>query len=433
MTGDSAPPVGCLPAERVATVTERPNPADTSHVRARRHADEFELKLAEANRRIVELQHQLGAQTGNDALTGLPSLNRFRIQLDIEVKRTRRHGQPLCAAVLDIDGFRAINSRHGYAIGDEVLRATGGVLGAGLRAHDLACRTGADEFAVLMPATDAAGAEIALGRVLEELDGVQIGPISSISASVGVAVLGRGDTGAQLLAAAGEGVQRARDAGGGRINADQGPDAPTIADTHRRDVVSALSVMLLERDHYTGEHSESVVNLAGHVARGLGLDDGEVAHVQAAALLHDIGKVAIPDEILNNPGALSDEQWALMRDHTIIGERILRNIPGFGGVARIIRHEHERWDGTGYPDGLEGEQIPIGSRIILACDAYHAMTSDRPYRPAMPHAEAVAELTANVGKQFDAAVIEQLVGALYGMRQAGALATHGRPAPLASR
>jgi len=390
-------------------------------VRARRQSDDLELQLAEANRRIVELQRQLGGHTGNDPVTGLPSLSRFRAQLDIEVKRTRRNGLPLCGAVLDIDGFRSINTHHGYGVGDEVLAATGSVLGAGMRAHDLACRTGADEFAVLMPETDPAGAETGLARVLQELDGVHVGPVSSVSASVGIAVLGHAETGAQLLACAGAALARARDAGGGRVNADQSAAAPTPAETHRRDAVSALTAALLERDRYTGEHSESVVDLAGRVARGLGLDDREVAQVQAAALLHDIGKVAIPDEILNHPGSLSDEQWARMRDHTIIGENILRAFPGFGGVARIVRHEHERWDGTGYPDGLAREDIPLGSRIILACDAYHAMTSDRPYRAAMPHAEAIAELTANVGKQFDSAVIEQLVGALYGMRQAGEL------------
>jgi diguanylate cyclase (GGDEF)-like protein/putative nucleotidyltransferase with HDIG domain len=387
-------------------------------VRARKQTEDLELALAEANRRIVELQHQLGTQSGNDPVTGLLSLGRFRAQLETEVKRTRRHGRPLCAAVLDVDGFRAINSNHGYGVGDEVLTGVGAKLGAGLRAHDMACRTGADEFAVLFPETDAPGAEIALGRVLQELDGVRVGPVSSVSASVGIATLERGATGAQLLAAAGTALGRARAAGGGRVSIDDA-QAPTPADTHRRDAVSALAVALLERDRYTGEHSESVVDLTGRVAQGLGLDDAEVAQVQAAALLHDIGKVAIPDEILNNPGSLTDEQWALMRDHTIIGERILRAIPGLGGVARIVRHEHERWDGTGYPDGLSGEEIPIGSRIILACDAYHAMTSDRPYRAAMPHSEALAELTANVGTQFDAAVIEQLVGALYGMRQAG--------------
>ncbi|MDQ6749222.1 MAG: diguanylate cyclase [Actinomycetota bacterium] len=393
-------------------------------MRARRQSDDLELQLAEANRRIVELQQQLGGLAGNDSVTGLPTLGRFRAQLDIEVKRTRRHGRPLCGAVLDIDGFKAINARHGYGVGDQILAATGAVLGAGMRAHDLACRTGADEFAVLMPETDAAGAEVGLARVLQELDGVQVGPVSSISASIGIAVLGRGDTGAQLLADATDALARARAAGGGRVNADNSAEAPTTAETHRRDAVSALTVALLERDHYTGEHSESVVDLSGRVARGLGLDASAVAQVQAAALLHDIGKVAIPDEILNNPGSLSEEQWALMRDHTIIGERILRVIPGLGGVARIVRHEHERWDGTGYPDGLAGEDIPMGSRIILACDAYHAMTSDRPYRAAMPHAEAIAELTANIGKQFDSAVIEQLVGALYGMRQSGELVSH---------
>jgi HD-GYP domain-containing protein (c-di-GMP phosphodiesterase class II) len=145
-----------------------------------------------------------------------------------------------------------------------------------------------------------------------------------------------------------------------------------------------------------------------------------VAEIQAAALLHDIGKVAVPDDILNKPGALTDEQWRQMRDHTVIGERILRAIPGLGNVARVVRHEHERWDGGGYPDGVVAEDIPIGSRIILACDAYHAMTSDRPYRGAMSHAEAIAELSANAGTQFDPSVVEVLIGQLYGQRQTAA-------------
>jgi HD-GYP domain-containing protein (c-di-GMP phosphodiesterase class II) len=156
----------------------------------------------------------------------------------------------------------------------------------------------------------------------------------------------------------------------------------------------------------------------------MGLDDDATAQVQAAALLHDIGKVAVPDEILNKPGALTEEQWKQMRDHTVIGERILRAIPGLGHVARVVRHEHERWDGGGYPDGLAGEDIPIGSRIIFACDAYHAMTSDRPYRAAMSHAEAIAELSANGGSQFDPSVVEILIGQLYGQRQ-GAAAVNG--------
>ena len=124
--------------------------------------------------------------------------------------------------------------------------------------------------------------------------------------------------------------------------------------------------------------------MSARVAEAMALDADEVGRVRMAALLHDIGKVGIPDEILHKPGQLDEREWELMRQHPVIGERILRMIPGLGAIARIVRHEHERWDGGGYPDGLVGDATPLGSRIILACDAYHAMTSDRPYRAAMP-------------------------------------------------
>jgi diguanylate cyclase (GGDEF)-like protein/putative nucleotidyltransferase with HDIG domain len=385
-------------------------------VRARQHRHDLERQLADAQRQIADLDRRLVRQAGNDPVTGLLNLGRFRAQLDVEVKRTRRHGRPLCAAVLDIDGFRAVNAHHGYAVGDELLAAVGRALSAGLRSHDLACRTGADEFAILLPETDLAGAEATMQRVLAELEDTSVDAIESIRASVGVAAFDRAQTAAQLLAAAARGLERARAEGGGRVGAGVA-DAGAPADTHRRDAMAALAVALLERDRYTGEHSEYVVALTGAVARDLGLDDAATAEVQAAALLHDIGKVAVPDEILNKPGALTEEQWRLMRDHTVIGERILRAIPGLGNVARIVRHEHERWDGAGYPDGLAAEDIPIGSRIILACDAYHAMTSDRPYRASMSHGDAIAELSANAGTQFDRRVVEVLIGQLYGQRQ----------------
>ena len=123
--------------------------------------------------------------------------------------------------------------------------------------------------------------------------------------------------------------------------------------------------------------------------------------------------------MLHKPGPLDDAEWELMREHPAIGERILRAIPGMGPIARIVRHEHERFDGKGYPDGIAGDAIPIGARIILACDAYHAMTSDRPYRKGMSHADAVGELAEHAGTQFDPRVTEVLIGALYGRRQSG--------------
>ena len=173
------------------------------------------------------------------------------------------------------------------------------------------------------------------------------------------------------------------------------------------------------------EHSEAVIEMSAGVARTLGLRETEVQWIRSAALLHDIGKVAIPDEILHKPGPLTDEEWVLMKQHPVIGERILRVLPGMGPVARIVRHEHERWDGDGYPDGLAGEEIPIGSRIIIAADTYHAITSDRPYRAARSHREAIEELTRCSGTQFDPAVTGALIGYLYGQRQSGAVAVAG--------
>ncbi len=176
--------------------------------------------------------------------------------------------------------------------------------------------------------------------------------------------------------------------------------------------VHALLAALEARDDYTGQHSESVVGLASLVARALGLSAREARHVEHVALLHDVGKVGVPDHVLSKRGPLTEEEWELMRQHPLIGERIVAAIPPLAHLASAIRAEHERWDGAGYPDGLVREAIPVASRIVFACDALHAMTSDRPYRRAMPLAAARAELAANAASQFDPDVVEALLGVL---------------------
>jgi putative nucleotidyltransferase with HDIG domain len=252
-----------------------------------------------------------------------------------------------------------------------------------------------------------------------ELEALRVDRVESVSVSVGVAAWMRPLTGEQLLEAALTRAGVARSMGCGRVQSADLSHQAAADEGHagKGDVVAALAEALLERDRYTGEHSESVVGLVERVARGLGLSDSEVDTVKAAALLHDIGKVAMPDDVLNKPGPLDEDEWSVMREHPVIGERILRAIPGMGPIARIVRHEHERFDGGGYPDALAGQEIPIGARIILACDAYHAMTSDRPYRRAMPHADAIHELASCAGTQFDPAVTEVLIGCLYGRRE----------------
>ncbi len=176
--------------------------------------------------------------------------------------------------------------------------------------------------------------------------------------------------------------------------------------------VAALVAALEARDHYTAEHSRGVVAHAGAVARGLGLDPTDVATVERVAVLHDVGKVAVPDAILHKRGSLTDSEWELMRQHPAVGERIVASTRTLAHLAAPIRAEHERWDGGGYPDGLRGEEIPIASRITLACDAYHAMTSARPYRDAMSEQEARDELRKNAGSQFDPDVVDALLAEL---------------------
>ncbi len=176
--------------------------------------------------------------------------------------------------------------------------------------------------------------------------------------------------------------------------------------------VAALVAALEARDHYTAEHSRRVVELAGAVARRLGLDEGKAATVERVAVLHDVGKVAVPDSVLQKRGSLSASEWELMRQHPAVGARIVASTRTLAHLAPPIRAEHEHWDGGGYPDGLRGEQIPIESRITLACDAYHAMTSARPYRGPMSDPEAQAELRANAGTQFDPDVVEALLAEL---------------------
>ena len=388
-------------------------------------------ELAKARQRIASLERDLEARRTRDPLTGLPVLEVLEQRLGPEIERSRRHGRALTVGVVDVDGFRAINSHYGRAVGDRVLIAIGQTLDRLTRASDLVIRSSADEFIVMMPETTVADALQAFDRIFADLESPKVESVDSLPVSVGVAQWERGVTGEQLVATAGARVDVARSLGGGRVAAGDPPPQENSDSGAKGDVIVALAEALTERDRYTGEHSESVVELVESVARGLALSPREVTHVKAAALLHDIGKVAIPDHILNKEGPLDDEEWVVMREHPVVGERILRAIPGMGPIARIVRHEHERFDGGGYPDGISGDEIPIGARIILACDAYHAMTSDRPYRKSMSYGDAIKELVENAGSQFDPRVTEVLIGSLYGQRQAGAGRTEAETASAA--
>jgi len=193
-----------------------------------------------------------------------------------------------------------------------------------------------------------------------------------------------------------------------------------------RETLASLSNALEAKDAVTSQHTEEVVRLAVAVAAELGLDLDQVRNIELGAVLHDIGKVRVPEAILNKPGPLTEDEWTVMRTHPEVGEQILRPIQSLQAILPIVRHHHERWDGTGYPDGLVGRAVPLGARIVAVCDAYRAMTEDRPYRVALSKNEARRELEQGAGTQFDEECVNALLRAL-DRRDSGAKVVALRP------
>jgi diguanylate cyclase (GGDEF)-like protein len=320
--------------------------------------------------------------------------------------------------LVDIDEFKSVNDTHGHPIGDRVLVCVAQFLARAVRQTDVVARYGGDEFVLLLPGTGEEEARAVAERVRDRVRaGVPRGADGPIGGcSIGLSKWTPPMSAADLLAAADRALYLAKRTGKDRV-AVASPDAEEELDRLRDSggspaAVQALVAAIEARDNYSFEHSELVVRLATGVALLLGLPADTVERVGHCALLHDVGKLAIPPAILHKDGELDDAEWTVMAEHPVLGEKILRRIPELAPLAPIVRHEHEHWDGSGYPDGLAGTQIPIGSRIVLACDAYAAMTTERPYRRALTQAGAVEELRGASGSQFDPQVVEALLDLL---------------------
>ncbi len=338
-----------------------------------------------------------------DPLTGVANMRAFERAVGEEIESSRGTGEPFSVVLIDVDCLEEVNRAKGGLEGDRVLRSVAAALNH--QAPGRVFRMASDDFAVVAPGVGYEGVEALASRLARSAEAGTGG----LAVSAGTATYpGEGDEPQELVARASASVRRGR-VGGVWI----GPASFEHEDSSRVDIelagVTALVAALEARDHYTAEHSRRVVDLAVAVARRLRLDETKVQEVEQVAVLHDIGKVAVPDTVLQKPGPLTDSEWELMRQHPGVGERIVASLQTLSHLAAPIRAEHERYDGGGYPDGLAGDRIPIASRITLACDAFHAMTSTRPYREAMSEGEARAELRANAGTQFDPDVVDALL------------------------
>ncbi|MGH3131687.1 MAG: bifunctional diguanylate cyclase/phosphohydrolase, partial [Gaiellaceae bacterium] len=348
-----------------------------------------------------------------DPLTGLGNHRHFHERLQRELLDAHDRGAQLTLCLIDIDDFKKINDRFGHPAGDRVLS----LLAARLRQGGEAFRLGGDEFAVLLPGQDSRSAFTVAGSIVERLAGAPLETVGSVTVSAGVATFPAQGVGRdELIRLADSALYWAKEHGKNQVRVYR-PDVIELAELKRLATgpdraaryraAASLAKAVDARDAYTGSHSERVAELAARLAARVGADREQIELTRLAASLHDLGKLAIPEEILRKPGPLTEPERLVLERHPQIGFRMLESL-GVDPVAHWVLHHHERWDGEGYPDGLPGEAIPLGARIIFVADAYDAMTSDRVYRGRLTDEEALEELERCSGTQFD----PEIVGAL---------------------
>jgi len=414
----------------------------SEHQRIHKRDLELQERLQDANREqevlVQQLQELLAevdrlyreqAQAAiTDAITGLPNHRAVMNRISEELARCQR-AQSSCAVLfVDLDHFKRVNDTWGHRAGDAILRDVGSRLHGTLRQEDFVGRYGGEEFAVVLTGIDLRGAhraaerlrmEVSLQPYLWETEDLQsIVPIS-VTASIGVAVYQlHGVTREEMVERADQAMYQAKHLGRNRVCIADVEGEPVQEREGRRDsrslaeasTLQALTAVISAHDHSTSTHAQHMVQLVEDTARLLRRSEEEIYLLRLATVLHDIGKIGIPDTILHKPGALTEEEWATMRRHPKIGQEILRQAGGvFERLSQIVVAHHERWDGRGYPYGLAKEAIPLSARILAVADSFDAMTSLRPYRQPMSVIKARDELQRCAGSQFDPHIVEALL------------------------
>jgi diguanylate cyclase (GGDEF)-like protein/putative nucleotidyltransferase with HDIG domain len=341
-----------------------------------------------------------------DPLTGLLNHRAFQKRLEEEADRALRGGSLLAIALLDIDNFKFFNDVYGHKVGDAVLQQVAGALRSCSRSYDSLSRFGGDEFALLMPCKGDEQASDLIAQLRERLSGVSYRPDGydqsiPLGLSVGLALFPlESATRVEALEMADERLRRSKTGG------DEDGYAETVRATLNHScegfsMLDALVTAVDNKDRYTRRHSEDVMRYCSEIAKEMGLEIKTQRLLETAALIHDVGKIGVPDHILRKPGQLNDEEFAAIRQHPVMGAVIAEAVPGFEETLNAIRHHHERWDGMGYPFGLKGKDTPFEARLMAVADAFSAMTTDRPYRKGMPHQKALTILSEGAGVQWD--------------------------------
>jgi len=404
-------------------------PAAGGPGRAKNGADrvrELTEQLADAQRRMQEL-------ATTDDLTGLCNRRHFNELLERELERVRRHGTPLALAIVDIDYLQAANDNYGHPFCDRLLARVAGLLRQTARTSDILARCSGDDFLVLMPNTTTTQAVAAAERMRGLIGEYQFTDgqrAAQVTASLGVGCVDSGSAirADSLFRMSDAALGAAKHAGGNctRTWKDADREEPNarnadIEELRRRvanlsfqakemffESIWSLVQALEARDPYTRNHSENVMRYAVGITGALGLPSVESDVIRRAAMVHDVGKIGIPDAILGKPQGLTPDERRRMQQHSVIGVQILDQMRFLDREIALVRHHHERWDGSGYPDGLTAHAIPFGARVLAVADSFDAITSRRIYRPVRSVPEALRILREESGRQFDPAIVDAM-------------------------
>ncbi len=323
----------------------------------------------------------------HDHLTGLYN-RRF---LEEQMERLEQEGNAPCSIIIaDINGVKFINDAFGHAAGDKAIVATAKCLRTCCRQQDILARTGGDEFLLLLPSTNADSARRIMSRIRHQSEQTCLDILGKgIGLSIATGIATRTQPQQPLSAA----IKEAED--------DMYQAKLLDRKSTHNSLLASIRATLTEKSQETGSHSDRLIDLSLRIGRILGLSDKELQQLELLSVLHDIGKVGIPDKILSKPGKLTEREWAILKKHPVIGHRIAMASPELAPIADLILYHHERWDGMGYPQGLSGERIPLLARILAVVDSFDAMAEDRPYRKRLTREAIVEEFRFNEGKQFD--------------------------------